>query len=327
MKAVYYEQYGNPEVLKTGTFKKPTPSDHEVIIEVGASSANPVDTYFRSGVRPVSSFPKIPHFDVAGTIVEVGKEVRTFKKGDKVWGSNIKDGTACEYVSVDPALLFPLPEHISCVDGAAIAMPFLTAHLSLFYRARLQPKETVLIYGGSGAVGHAAIQLAKYAQATVIATAGDRKKAQLAKEAGADEVILYKEKDVVKETNKLTNHHGVDVIIDMSLSENIEQNLDVIRTAGRIVSVGSPKDNTPQLPWRKLNQKNAALLGVLVLSAPYNEYRKAGEEITHLQQKRKILAHVAKTYPFLEAATAHQALEGREHEGNIVLVPDEKWSL
>src|SRR5690606_36476447 len=134
----------------------------------------------------------------------------------------------------DARLAFSLHDDYTFVEGAALAMPFMTAHLSIFYRANLQPEETVFIFGGSGSVGHAAVQLAKAKGAKVIATAGSEEKANIAKEAGAAEVILYKEENIVERTKELTNGEGVDIILDMSVSENLERDLEMIKLGGRI---------------------------------------------------------------------------------------------
>ncbi|MDQ0256895.1 NADPH2:quinone reductase [Evansella vedderi] len=320
MKAVVYKEYGNPEVLHVQEMEKPSPKENEVLIRVGASAINPVDTYFRKGIREVPRFPHIPHFDLGGVVEEVGEGVSHVKAGDRVWATNVA-GTSAEYVTASSEAVFPLPDTTTEVEGAALAMPFMTAHLSLHYRAKIQPGETVLIYGGAGAVGNASIQLAKRAGAKVIATAGNEEKAAFCQKAGADNVILYKETDLVEKVNEITNNQGIDIILDMSLSENIEQNLTIIKTGGRIVTIGSPKNNTPSLPWRLLNQKHASLLGVLLFTAPKEELKKAGDEISSLLEQQTIFAHVGATYTFEEAAKAHTALENHEVNGSIVLVP------
>lgn len=320
MKAVVYNKQGNPDVLEVVEMTKPQVNEFEVLIEVGASGINPVDTYFRSGIRPVDSFPQIPHFDLAGTVVEVGASVNSLKVGDRVWASNIK-GTAAQFVVAKEQQLFPLPPHLSMEEGAALAMAFMTAHLALFYRAQIKAGENVLIYGGAGAVGHAAIQLAKSAGAYTIATAGNTEKAEIAKSAGADEVIIYSEENVVEKVKEYTNEKGLHVILDVSLSDNFENDLQMICIGGRIITVGSPKNNTPELPWRLLNFKNASLLGILLFTVPMEEQIKAGNEISRLFKEEKLQALIGKVFPFEEAAKAHEAVQSRLFNGSIVLVP------
>ncbi|MEB1805803.1 MAG: NADPH:quinone reductase [Bacillaceae bacterium] len=318
MKAVAYQKHGGPEVLEIIEVEKPSPQPGEVLIKVGASGVNPVDTYFRSGVRPVDQFPYIPHFDLGGTIVELGANVTKWKVGDRVWGTNIK-GTAAEFVSVTEDKVFPLASHLSEEDGAALSMAFVTAYLSLFNRAKLSAGETVLIYGAAGAVGNAAVQLAKQHGANVIATASSAEKATIASNAGADKVVLYNETNLVDEVNAWTNNEGVPVILDVSLSENMETNFEVLANGGRIVTIGSPKNNTPTLPWRYLNMKNASLIGVLLFKAPPHELKIAGEEISRLFAQKKLSTHIGKVFDFKDAAKAHEAIESKSFSGNILI--------
>ncbi|MBU9719912.1 MULTISPECIES: NADPH:quinone reductase [Bacillaceae] len=321
MRTVVYNEYGGPEVLTVTEMEKPVPQDNEILIKVGGSALNPVDTYFRKGIRPVPAFPHIPHFDLGGVVDSVGKNITKVKPGDGVWATNIS-GTSAEYLTATQEDVFLLPDKITEVEGAAVAMPFTTAHLSLHYRANLQAGETVLVYGGAGAVGNAAIQLAKVAGATVIATAGNEEKADICREAGADHVILYKETDLLEKLADITGSEaGIDVILDMSLSENLETDLQAIKVGGRIVTIGSPVNNTPTLPWRVLNQKNAALLGILLFTAPKEEIRKAGEDISALLKNERVKPHVGATFTFEEAAEAHRKLEEKQVNGSIVLVP------
>ncbi|MED1562565.1 quinone oxidoreductase [Alkalihalobacillus alcalophilus ATCC 27647 = CGMCC 1.3604] len=319
MKALVYEQYGTPDVLRVKEMPTPTIKDNQVLIEVQASGINPVDTYFRKGIREVPSFPHIPHFDVAGTIIEVGGNVTSHSIGDRVWASNAK-GASGEYVALDAELAFPLTDSLSFADGAALSMPFLTAHLALFFRGQLKSDETVLIYGGSGAVGYAAIQLAKEAGATVITTASSTEKAQIAKAAGADHVILYKETTITKKVLELTDGAGVPLILEMSLSDNMETDFEIIENGGRIITIGSPNDNTPPLLWRQLNQKNAALLGLLLFTVPKEAYIAAGQQISKLFHEQKLQTHNHQVFTLEDAVMAHQAVEAKEINGRAILI-------
>lgn len=320
MKAIVYHQYGGPEVLEYVDLPTPEPTENEVLVQIGASGLNPVDTYFRSGVRPVPSFPHIPHFDLAGSVVKVGANVTKWKVGDRVWATNIQ-GTAAEYQVVTEDKLFSLPDHMSFAEGAAVAMAFMTAHLALFARGKLSSDETVLIYGASGAVGQASVQLAKLVGATVIATAGNEEKAQVAKEAGAEHVILYRSEDIVKHVNEITSNTGVPLILDMSLSDNIERNFEMIKNRGRIVTIGSPNNNTPTLPWRLLNAKNASLQGILLFNAEPDEIQAAGEEIAKGLADKKLKAHIGAEFSLAEASTGHAALAEKKYNGSIVFIP------
>ncbi len=318
MKAVVYEQYGEPNVLKVAEIEKPVINENEVLIKVKASGVNPVDTYFRKGIRQVNGFPFVPHLDLAGEVAEVGANVTNVKVGDRVWATNANSASA-EYTALPSHLVFPLHTDYTFVDGAALAMPFMTAHLSLFFRGKLQAGETVLVYGGAGAVGHAAIQLAKAAGATVITTASSIEKADIAKQAGADHIILYKEESVIDRTTELTDGKGIDLILDVSVSENLETDLEIIKWGGRIVTIGSPVNNTPQLPWRQLNLKHASLLGMLQLTAPSEAIIEAGREISAGFANGSFKSYVGKVFAFDEAAAAHEHIEQKSINGRIIL--------
>lgn len=318
MKAIVYETYGDPNVLKVSELTKPTVKPNEVLVHVKASGVNPVDTYFRKGIREVESFPNVPHFDLAGEVVEVGADVTGTQIGDRVWATNAK-GASAEFVAVPAERVFPLPDSLTFKDGAAIAMPFMTAYLSLFNRGHLKEGQSILVYGAAGAVGHAAVQLAKLAGARVIATAGNQEKALLAKQAGADEVILYKEEDIVTKVLELTNQEGVSLILDMSVSENMEKNLQLIAVTGRIITIGSPVDNTPPLLWRQLNMKHASLTGVLLFTAPSNELQAAGQAISKELTNGTLTPHIGKVFSFKQAAAAHEALEAKQYNGRIII--------
>ncbi|MFB5664216.1 NADPH:quinone reductase [Alteribacillus sp. HJP-4] len=318
MKALVFNQYGDPDVLAMAEVPKPEINKKEILIEVKASGINPVDTYFRKGIREVKSFPHIPHFDLAGVVAETGSEVNNFQQGDRVWATNIS-GSAAEYTSADPSFVFPLPDNVSYEEGASLGIPSLTAHLSLFNRARLHNGENVLIYGASGAVGHAAVQLAKNAGAFVIGTAGSEAKAKMALDAGADFVIRHDLENIHEKVNNMTQNEGLDVIIDVSLSENINRDLEMLHPGGRIVAVGSPKNNSPELPWRLLNQKHASLLGILLFTAPPEILQEAAAEINLLLESGSFSPHLGKVFEVEQGAFAHKSLENGEVTGSIVL--------
>ncbi len=318
MKAIVYEQYGKPNVLQVKEVEPPSIKADELLIKVKASGINPVDTYFRKGIRKVDQLPYIPHFDLAGEVIGIGSEVKGFKSGDRIWATKAK-GASAELAAVPAKLAFPLPKTMTYEEGAAIAMAFTTAHLSLFYRGQIQPGENVLVFGGAGAVGHAAIQLAKQAGATVITTTSTDEKKGIALKAGADRVINYRSENLVEQVMEITDGKGVSLILDVALSDNMEKDFQMIAIGGRIVTIGSPSNNTPPLLWRQLNMRNAALLGIFLFSVPQQELIKAGKAIAAGFEQGLLLAHVGQTFPFHEADKAHQALENRQYSGSIVL--------
>jgi NADPH2:quinone reductase len=318
VKAIVYYEQGTPEVLTTEEVEKPDIQPDEVLIRVKAVGLNPVDTYFRSGKRPVSIFPAIPHFDAAGIVEEVGSSAVSFQPGDRVWGTNIPNAAA-EWAAAPASNIFPLPEAMSFAEGASLGIPALTAHLALFFRAALQPEETVLIYGGAGAVGHAAIQLAKHHNAFVVTTASSTEKHEIARRAGADMVLNLNDESWKEDFAAASGQPGADVILDMSFSENADTDLQILSPGGRIVAVGSPVNNTPSFPWQLLNKKYASILGILLFTAPAPALQEAASGVQRAYERGVFSPHVARTYSMDEAAEAHTDLENKRYSGNLVL--------
>lgn len=318
MKAVVYYEQGPADVLTTEEVNKPGIQPDEVLIQVKAVGLNPVDTYFRSGKRPVSSFPAIPHFDAAGIVEEVGSSAGNLQPGDRVWGTNIPSAAA-EWAAAPASNVFPLPEAMSFTEGASLGIPALTAHMALFFRAALQPEETVLIYGGAGAVGHAAIQLAKHHNAFVVTTASSTEKHEIARRAGADVVLNLNDKSWKEDFASASGQPGADVILDMSFSENADTDLQVLSPGGRIVAVGSPVNPMPTFPWQLLNKKYASIMGILLFTAPSAALQEAASGVQRAYEQGAFSPHVARTYPIDEVVQAHKDLENKRYSGNLVL--------
>src|SRR6266550_8283476 len=201
MKAAYIEATGPAEAtIQYGDVPKPQPTGSHVLVRTGAVAVNPIDTYLRNGAN-YWELPKpfIIGCDLAGTVEAVGQGVKRFKPGDRVWGSNQgllgRQGTFAEYASVHEDWLYPNPSNVDDKTAAAVALVGITAHVGLFYRAHLQPGETVFVNGGTGGVGSMVVQMAKAVGAKVITTVGSAEKAALCREWGADRVLNYKTDD------------------------------------------------------------------------------------------------------------------------------------
>src|SRR4051812_11724405 len=202
MKAAYIEKTGPAEVIKFGELLRPQISGSQVLVKTAAVAVNPIDTYIRGGAPywqlPV---PFIIGCDLAGTVEEVGPQVKRFKKGDRVWCSNQglqgRQGTFAEYCAVDESWLYPTPAGVSDEAVAASALVGITAHLGLFREANLKKGECIFVNGGTGGVGSMVVQMAKAAGAKVIATAGSAEKCAAAKKLGADAAVNYKTDDIL----------------------------------------------------------------------------------------------------------------------------------
>src|SRR5262249_3463000 len=184
MKAAYYEKTGGPEVIQYGELPNPEAKAGEVLVKVGAASLNPIDTYIRSGMvnMPLPK-PFVPGCDLAGTVEVIGPDVKRFKVGDRVWGSNQglkgRQGTFAEYAAVAEDWLYPTPTGVSDAEAAAVALVGITAHLGLFRCAQLKAGETVFVNGGTGGVGSMVVQMTKAAGAKAITTVGSADKAEI----------------------------------------------------------------------------------------------------------------------------------------------------
>ena len=272
MRAAWYEKNGPAaEVLQVGDMPVPEPAPGEVRVRVVASGLNPTDVKARAGSR-LMGFPRIvPHQDGAGVIEEVGAGVPASRIGERVWLFTVQWqrpwGTAAEHTVVPAALAVTLPANTGFAEGACLGIPAVTAHRCLFADGPVAG-QTVLVTGGAGAVGHYAIQLAKWAGARVIATISSREKAVLAAEAGADHLVNYRTEDAAAHILELTGGAGVDRIVDVDFGANLAVSAKVIKTNGAIATYASIGDPEPRLPFYALMSRNAAIRPVLIYTMP-----------------------------------------------------------
>jgi NADPH2:quinone reductase len=232
MKAVYIEQTGGPEALKYGDMPKPEVAPGHALVKVAAAGVNFIDTYQRSGLYKLP-LPAILGAEGAGTV----EEGTLFKKGDRVAWS-MSRGSYAEYAVVPESMMVALPDSVSFTDGAAALLQGMTAHYLACSTFPLKKGDTALIHAAAGGTGRLLVQIAKLAGARVIGTAGTEAKAQLARDAGADETIVYSTQDFVAETRRLTDGKGVDVVYDSVGASTLMKSLDCLRPRGMAVSFG-----------------------------------------------------------------------------------------
>ncbi|XP_012943246.2 quinone oxidoreductase [Aplysia californica] len=238
MRAIQVSQFGGPEQLKLETVSVPVPKEGEVLIRVMAVGVNPFETHVRAGEFGPRNMPFTPGSDAAGFVEKVGTGVTEFKAGDRVYTTGTLSGSYAEFAIAIPQYMSHLSDRLSYAQGASIGIPYHTAYKALHLRAQAKPGETVLIHGGSGAVGIASIQAAKAFGLRVIATAGTKGGQDLVRQHGADAVFCHRGKGYMDKIKEYTENKGVDIILEMLADVNLHNDLDLLAVRARVVIIG-----------------------------------------------------------------------------------------
>jgi len=313
MKAAYIETTGTPDMIRYGELPQPVPQAGEVLVRIAAVAVNPIDLYIRSGLVPMPlPQPFILGCDLAGTVEEAGPGAVRFKKGDRVWGSNQgvlgRQGTFAEFAAVQENWLYPTPEGVEDVQAAATALVGITAHLGLFQYAKLQPKETVFVNGGTGGVGSMVVQMTKAIGGKVITTVGSAEKADLCKQWGADCVLNYKTDDVAAKVPEYTGGKGVNVWYETQREPVFQKAVPLMAARGRIVIIAG-RQAQPLFPVGPFYVKGLSLHGFTIFNATLDEQRRCAEDINTWLKEGKLRSPIGKVFPLGEAAAAHRLLE------------------
>jgi NADPH:quinone reductase len=324
MKAAFYDRNGPAdEVLQMAELPMPAPGPGEVLVRVKASGVNPSDVKSRSGLRAKMSWPRIvPHSDGAGVIEAIGTGVDPARVGERVWLWNGQwqrpFGTAAEYVAL-PSFQAPhLPDGVLYEAGACLGIPAMTAHRCVFADGPVVG-QTILVTGGAGAVGHYAIQLARWGGARVIATVSGADKAAHAKAAGADHIVNYKTDDVAQAVKDITKDQGADRAIEVEFGGNLATTLACLKTNGVIASYASSAVMEPKLPFYPMMFQGITLRMVLVYILPEAARRQSIQDINQALVQGALVHAIAETFPLEKIAAAHQAVESGKAIGNVVV--------
>lgn len=323
MRAAYYEKNGTTrEVLKLGEVDTPRPGPGEVRVRLATSGVNPSDVKARIGSTRKIAFPRvIPHSDGAGEIDLVGDGVPAARVGERVWVWNAQwlrpFGTCAEYVTLPAAQAVRLPVNTSFEAGACFGIPAMTAYHAVAVSGAA-PGMTCLVAGGAGAVGNYAVQFAKMAGATVIATVSSPEKAELARRAGADHTIDYKREPVGERINALTGKTGVDAIIELDIAANAKLIPDVLRPRGKVVVYGTgvPESAVP-LFYCLRNAITLQFIYVYELDAA--ERAAALAAIERAAGAGTLISTIGLTLPLDDIVAAHEAVERGRVLGNVVI--------
>ena len=322
MKAMRFHQHGGPEVLVYEDAPTPEAGPGEAIVRIEAIGLNYIDTYHRDGLYPVE-LPCIPGMEAAGTIARIGDGVEGVNVSDRVAYAGAL-GAYAEEAAVAVDRLVPLPDDISCEVGAAAMLQGMTAHYLAHGSYPLGKDDTALIHAGAGGVGLLLIQMAKRLGARVLTTVSTEEKEQLARAAGADEVIRYTERDFAEDIMTLTNGRGVDVVYDSVGKTTFDKSLDVLRPLGYLVLFGQSSGPVEPVDPGILNVKGSLFLTRPTMAhyIPTREalLQRAGDVLGWIGSGELDL-RICNRFALAEAADAHRALQGRKTTGKVVILP------
>ncbi|MDX1658760.1 MAG: quinone oxidoreductase [Nitriliruptorales bacterium] len=322
MRAVQVQEPGGPEVLEVHEVADPEPDTGEVLVEVAAAGINFIDVYHRTGTYD-RDLPFVPGLEGAGTVRAVGDEVSGVSDGDRVaWGQHA--GSYAEQVAVPADAVIRLPDDVSDEVGAAMMLQGMTAHYLATSTFRLDAQSTALVYAAAGGVGHLLTQIARREGARVIATASTEEKAELARNDGADDVILYRDEDVVERVRELTGGRGVDVVYDSVGADTFTDSLDCLRPRGVLVLYGQSSGAVEPLDPQVLNRKGSLFLTRPSLGhyvANRSEFEDRANDLLTWIGAGQLDVRIDRTFPLAEAAEAHRHIESGSTRGKVLLIP------
>lgn len=340
MKAIVIHEHGGPSVLRYEDLAEPHVRAGEVLVRVHACALNHLDLWVRRGLPGVAiPLPHIPGSDIAGEVVKIGEGVTTVRVGQKVLlapgvtcgkcpacisGNDNRcpeytnlgyriDGGCAEFVRCPEVNCMPCPENLDWVHAAAVPLVFQTAWHMLVNRAQLQPGEDVLVLAAGSGVGSAALQVAKFFGARVIATAGTDEKLKKARELGADELINHSVMPISKEVRRLTNNRGVDIVFEHVGSATWEHSVKSLALGGRLVTCGATTGYDVKIDMRFLFVRQLSILG------SYMGTKSELRTVLKLIEQGKLKPIVDKVWPLHAAALAHEYLENNKQFGKVVL--------
>ena len=322
MKAIRIEGFGGPDALRLVDVPVPSAGPGQIVVRVEAAGVNFIDVYHRTGLYP-NPLPLVPGMEGAGVVAGVGPGVSLFREGDRVAWANVL-GSYAEHVLLAAERAVAVPPGLRADTAAAAMLQGMTAHYLCTSTFPLKQGHTCLVHAAAGGVGLLLVQMAKRRGARVIGTVGTEAKAVLAREAGADEVILYAQQDFLEEVKRLTGGRGVDVVYDSVGKTTAEKSLDCLVPRGMMVFYGNASGPVPPIDPLVLSRKGSLFLtrpSLVHYIADRASLEARAADVLGDAAAGRLKVRIDRIYPLAEAAEAHRALEGRQTTGKVLLVP------
>ena len=322
MKAIRVHQYGGPEQLRHDDIDIPAPGPGQALVKIAATGVNFIDIYFRTGLYKAEP-PITLGMEAAGTVEAVGPGVTEVTPGDRV-AYAMNRGSYAEYAVVTAWNCVKLPPEIDFDSAAAAMLQGMTAHYLTHSTFPLKPGDTCLVHAAAGGVGLLLVQMAKMRGARVIGTTSSAEKADHARQAGADEMILYTEQDFTKETRRLTDGRGVDVVFDSVGASTFQGSLDSLRPRGMMITFGNASGAVPATEPLVLSNKGSIFLTRPTLAhhcATPDELKWRAGDVLGWAGSGQLKLHIERTYPLADAAQAQIDLASRRTRGKLLLIP------
>ncbi|WP_254525383.1 NADPH:quinone reductase [Natrinema caseinilyticum] len=321
MRALRLHEHGDADVLQVDEIDRPEPGETELLVEIAAAGVNPVDTYFRDGSYTPVDVPFSPGVDFAGVVSETGAAVEAFDEGDRVFGTGIGNGSfqgsAAEYATVPTDRVVHLPDGVDVTEAGAAGVAAVTAWRALIDHAELRPAEYCLIHGGSGGVGHAAVQIAAAVSARVITTAADAYHDAL--ETYGTETVLDYSRDDLGDAVLEASDGGVDVVLDHRLDEYLQFDAEVAAANARVVGIGENEPDPGFTNDGPARSKDVSYQFMSMFNTP--DLRVPLRGVAHLMQTEALSIAIDRAYDLEEAADAHRAVTTDSFFGKVVLEP------
>jgi NADPH2:quinone reductase len=322
MKAMRIHQFGGPEVMQYEEVPTPTPGPGQVLVKLAAAGLNYIDVYQRSGLYP-NKLPYTMGLEGSGTVAALGPQVTGFKEGDPVAYTGVP-GSYAEYVLVPADRLVQMPAHLDRKVGAAAMLQGMTAHYLAYATYPLKPGDSCLVHAAAGGVGLLLVQMAKQCGARVFGTVSTEEKAALAREAGADEAILYTRQDFEAEVKRLTNGQGVNVVYDSVGKTTFEKSLNCLKPLGYMVLYGQSSGPVASFDPAILGAKGSLFFtrpSLFHYTADRASLEKRASDVLGWIAAGKLKLRMEYNFPLAQAAEAHRSLESRKTTGKVLLIP------